>query len=201
MNLVTLVQHSTQYYLFDTQQGKLMFDCGWPGELAHFKEIARRAGIKLSEIKLILCSHYHMDHAGLVQDFKNMGATLILMESQIGAPQTLNEYMLKKNIPMTPIKDEDHVLLKFSESRAWLAKLGLAGEIISTPGHGADHVTLILDDGSAFTGDLPPRFLVTEDQTDAIEAWNRIHEHPIARIYPSHGPRHEMYPNYNQESA
>jgi len=197
MNLVTLVQHSTQYYLLDTQRGKLLFDCGWPGELAQFKATARLAGVKLSEIKFVLCSHYHMDHAGLVQDFKNMGATHILMESQIGAPQALFRYVSGKGIKMTPIEDAGHLLLKFDESRAYLAQLGIDGEIIPTPGHGADHVTLILDDGSAFTGDLPPRSLVMDDQADTIAAWKRIHEHNVTRILPSHGPEHQTLPFNN----
>lgn len=197
MNLVTLVQHATQYYVIEAQRGKLMFDCGWPGELAPFKAIAKRAGIKLSDIKYVLCSHYHMDHAGLIQDFKDMGAVHILMESQVGAPQVLSKYVLGKGIKMTPITDSGHILLKFSESRAYLASLGIEGEIIATPGHGSDHVTLILDDGSAFTGDLPPRSLVMEDQIDMIEAWDRIHEHNITHIYPSHGPQHQTLPYNN----
>ncbi len=137
-----------------------------------------------------------MDHAGLVQDLKDMGAALILMENQVGAPALLNDYMLHKRINITPILDAGNALLKFSESRTYLAKLGLRGEIIPTPGHGADHVTLILDDGSAFTGDLSPRSLVMEEQTEMLEAWNQIHAHKVTRIYPSHGPQHQSLP-YN----
>jgi len=197
MNLVTLVQHSTQYYVFDTNEGKLIFDCGWPGELAEFKAIAKRAGIRLSDFKFILCSHYHMDHAGLVQDFKNMGAIQILMESQVGAPQALSKYVLGKGLKMMAIEESGQILLKFAESRDYLAKLGLQGEVIPTPGHSADHVTLVLDDGSAFTGDLPPRSLLIDEQVEAIEAWNRIHEHNVTHIYPSHGPQHQNLPYNN----
>lgn len=78
-------------------------------------------------------------------------------------------------------------MLKFSESRGFLSKLGLDGEILPMRGYSPDHVTLILDDGLAFTGDLPPRLMVTEDQTELKSSWDKIYQHKITRLYPSHG--------------
>ena len=48
-------------------------------------------------------------------------------------------------------------------------------------------LTHILDDGSAFTGDLPSRSLVTEDQTELKASLDKIYQHKITRLYPSHG--------------
>jgi glyoxylase-like metal-dependent hydrolase (beta-lactamase superfamily II) len=104
-----------------------------------------------------------MDHAGAVQELKNHGAKLILLESQVDFVKPLADYLKSKNMPFLEIQPTGNIILKFEESRKFLASLGLAGEIIPAPGHSDDHVTLILDDGSAFTGDLPPRFMVAEE--------------------------------------
>ena len=186
MNLVTLTYHSTSYYAVPLKNGFLLVDCGWPGSMAEFTAVARRKGLDLRKIQYILVTHYHMDHAGLAQDLKNLGAKLIVVESQTDfiAPMAAQ---IKKDVPYTPIRIDDNLALTFAASRAFLASLGLAGEVIPTPGHSPDHVTLILDDGSVFTGDLPPRFMVSEEQTEMIASWERIYQHKVTRLYPSHG--------------
>lgn len=186
MNLITLTYHSTNYYALEIKGGKLLVDCGWPGSLPEFSAVAKRMGLDLSEVKYILVTHYHMDHAGLAQNLKNLGAKLIVMENQSDfiAPMA---NQIKKDVPYLEIRRDDNLTLKFADSRKFLAGLGLDGEIIPTPGHSPDHVTLILDDGSAFTGDLPPRFILTDEQTQLKASWERIYQHKVARLYPAHG--------------
>jgi glyoxylase-like metal-dependent hydrolase (beta-lactamase superfamily II) len=65
--------------------------------------------------------------------------------------------------------------------------LGLSGEIILTPGHSDDSVSLILDEGFVFTGDLPPIFVLPESDTVSRASWDRIRKHPIKTIFPGHG--------------
>jgi endoribonuclease LACTB2 len=186
MNIVNLGYHSTNYYALGIKTGRLLVDCGWPGSMPEFTAVAKRMGLDLREIKYILVTHFHMDHAGLAQDLKNLGAKLIVMENQTDfiAPMA---GQIKKDVPYTPIRLNDNLPLKFSESRDFLANIGLDGEIIPTPGHSPDHVTLLLDDGSAFTGDLPPRFMLTEEQVELHASWDRIYQHKITRLYPAHG--------------
>jgi glyoxylase-like metal-dependent hydrolase (beta-lactamase superfamily II) len=186
MNILPLTYHSTNYYAIGIQSGFLLVDCGWPGSLHEFTAVAKRKGLGLREIKYILVTHYHMDHAGLAQDLKNLGAKLIVMERQESFIAPMAE-QIKKDIPYTPIRLDDNLPLKFSESRAFLAKLGLDGQIIPTPGHSPDHVTLVLDDGTAFTGDLPPQFMVMDEQAELKASWDKIYEHKITRLFPSHG--------------
>ncbi len=185
MNIVNLGYRSTNYYALELRDGKFLVDCGWPGMMGEFAAVAKRKGVDLREIKYHLVTHYHMDHAGLAQDLKHFGSKLLLMESQDDFPGKLGDFLRPKNLGFTEITQTGNLLLKFSESRAFLASLGLAGEIIPTPGHSDDHVTLILDDGSAFTGDLPPRDLAVDDVTKA--SWDRIYQHKITRIFSAHG--------------
>jgi endoribonuclease LACTB2 len=64
--------------------------------------------------------------------------------------------------------------------------LGIKGEIISTTGHGPDHVTLVLDEGIAFTGDLPPENASPED-SGAFKDWKYMRKMNVTRFYPAHG--------------
>ena len=82
----------------------------------------------------------------------------------------------------------DNIVLKIEDSRAFLRRLGIQGEIISTPGHSEDSITLILDEGAAFAGDLPHPMILTEDSTEARESWKQIRALGVKAVYPGHGP-------------
>jgi glyoxylase-like metal-dependent hydrolase (beta-lactamase superfamily II) len=194
MNLVDLGFRSTHYYALDLKAGKLLIDCGWPGRMAEFLTVFRRKGVDPKSIRYLLVTHFHMDHAGLVQEFKNLGATLLLMPTQVGYPEKLADFLRPKKENFLEIQESGSLRLEFSASRAFLASLGLAGEIIPTPAHSPDHVTLVLDNGWAFTGDLPPRELATPEQPELQASWNSIFAHPITRIYPAHGNPTEEKP-------
>jgi glyoxylase-like metal-dependent hydrolase (beta-lactamase superfamily II) len=131
-------------------------------------------------------THFHPDHAGLVQELKNQDAKLILPECQKGFISTFGEHFKGKSFPYVEIKQNGNILLKLDESRKFLFNVGLNGEILHTPGHTDDSVTLILDEGFAFTGDLHPGFMNTEDLTTR-ESWDKIHQHKTTRIFPGHG--------------
>jgi ribonuclease/clavin/mitogillin len=187
MNIVTVTYRSTNYYALDIKGGKLLVDCGWPGTLPQFTAELKRKGITPKEIKYILVTHFHPDHGGLVQEFKDLGAKLILMESQVGFIAPLKSLIKTKDISYKAIREDDNFNLKFNESREFIKSLGIAGEIIATPGHSDDSITLVLDDGFAFTGDLPPRFIVPDDDTVTQESWDRIYQHAVIKIFPAHG--------------
>jgi len=92
-----------------------------------------------------------------------------------------------KDHPYVEIQTDDSIHLQLSESRKFLAGIGVSGEIIHTPGHSDDSVTLILDEGFAFTGDLYPVFVLPEEDEVSRQSWDKIHQHKITRIFPAHG--------------
>lgn len=186
MNIVNVGYASTNYYAIDIQNGKLLVDCGWPGTLPQFTKVLQRKGIALSEFKYLLATHFHPDHAGLVQDLKNQGTKLILPECQKDFVGPFAEHFKGKSLPYIEIKQNDNINLKLEESRQFLSGLGVNGEILHTPGHSDDSVTLILDEGFAFTGDLHPSFMNTDDVTTR-QSWDKIYQHKITRIFPGHG--------------
>jgi glyoxylase-like metal-dependent hydrolase (beta-lactamase superfamily II) len=187
MNILNVGYDSTNYYLLELKNGKLLVDCGWPGTLPKFLAVLKRKDVSPREIKYLLVTHFHPDHAGLAQELKNMGAELILPESQADYTATMDELYESKKLPFLPITRDKNVPLKFANSRKFLAGLGIDGEVIPTPGHSEDSVTLILDEGFAFTGDLAQRFMLPESDLTSRQSWDRIYQHKITRIFPGHG--------------
>ena len=186
MNIVNVGYASANYYAIDIKNGKLLVDCGWPGTLPQFIKVLQRKDITLRELKYLLVTHFHPDHAGIVQELKNQGTKFILPECQASFVGSFADYFKEKSLPYVEIKQDDNLPLKLEDSRRFLADLGLSGEILHTPGHSDDSVTLLLDEGYAFTGDLHPAFMGIEDPKTRA-SWDKIHQSRIKRIYPGHG--------------
>ncbi|MGE5377607.1 MAG: MBL fold metallo-hydrolase [Bacteroidota bacterium] len=186
MNMVNVGYASTNYYAIDIKNGKLLVDCGWPGTLPQFTRVLLRKGIAPGEVKYLLVTHFHPDHAGLVQELKNQGTKFILPECQVPYVGPFADYFKEKPLPYVEIVQDDNILLKLEDTRRFLAGLGLSAELLYTPGHSDDSVTLILDEGYAFTGDLHPAFLSGEDPKTRA-SWDSIQQFKIRRIFPGHG--------------
>jgi len=187
MNIINVGYDSTNYYALEIKNGKLLVDCSWPGSLPKLSAELKRKGSSLNEIKYLLVTHFHPDHAGLAQELKDQGIKFILLECQRGFIALFHEFFKTKTYPYVEIKPNDNLILKLEDSRKFLASLGVNGEILHTPGHSDDSVTLILDEGFAFTGDLPPRFMVSEEDQKTQRSWDKIYQHKITRIFPAHG--------------
>jgi endoribonuclease LACTB2 len=186
MNIVNVGYDSTNYYILDAKGGKLLVDCGWPGTLPKLMAELKRKGISIGEIKYLLVTHFHPDHAGLAQELKIQGLKLIVLECQVDFITPFAEFFAGKNLPYRKITQNDNLTLKMEDSRAFLASLGLNGEILHTPGHSDDSITLLLDEGFAFTGDLHPAFMNLEDMITHA-SWDKIRQHKVTKIFPGHG--------------
>ena len=85
------------------------------------------------------------------------------------------------------ITEDGNVIISCEQSRQLLGQIGIAGEILHTPGHSDHCVSLLLDDGSVFTGDLPPEAYAFDNPV-ALATWRLLRERGAARVYPAHGP-------------
>src|SRR3990172_7904304 len=140
-----------------------------------------------NDIKYLLVSHFHPDHAGLKQELKNLGAKLVLLESQIDFIAPLSDFYKRKHLPHVEIMQTGNIVLKFEDSRNFLAEIGLDGEIIPSAGHGMGGITLIQNEGFVFTGDLPAPSLIPDQNQTAKDSWDKICKHKVTRIFPGHG--------------
>lgn len=184
MNIVNVGYDSTNYYVLADSKPRLLVDIGWPGTLPKLQHACKRMGINLAEIPYMLATHYHPDHAGVVQEVKQLGCELLVLEQQLAFIPALATHMKPENHYL-PITLNDNTVLTLAESRDFLSKIGIKGEIISTPGHSDDSVTLILDEGAAFTGDLPHPMMADEISQ---ASWQAIRAKGVKRIHPGHGP-------------
>ena len=186
MNIINVGYDSTNYYIIEAKSEKLLIDCGWPGTLPKFMAELKRKGISIKEIRHLLVTHFHPDHAGLAQELKNQGIKFIVLECQVDFLSPFADFFKGKKYPFVAIAQNDNLILELAKSRRFLADIGLSGEILHTPGHSDDSVTLILDEGYAFTGDLHPSFMNIDD-VQTRESWEKIHRHKITKIFPGHG--------------
>lgn len=193
--LVTVVNvgyRSTNYWVISAGASRLLIDLGYPGTMGIMRANLKRMDITLAEIQYGLATHYHIDHAGLAQEFKQLGVPLLVLETQVAAIPLMKQWA-KPQDHYVDIAVTDNVTISFAESRARLARIGIAGEIVPTPGHSDDSVTLVLDDGSAFTGDLTPLALAGQVEAATVAAsWQRLRDQGATLIYPGHGPVRRM---------
>jgi endoribonuclease LACTB2 len=132
VNIVNVGYDSTNYYVIGGGKDRLLVDVGWPGTMGKLLAMLKRKGIAVGEIRYLLATHYHPDHAGLVQDVKSTGARLIVMEGQRQFIPALKQWM-KPEMNYIDIDLRDNTEVTIADSRAFLAKLGIPGEIIATP--------------------------------------------------------------------
>ena len=188
VTIVNVGYRSTNYWVISAGTSRLLVDLGWPGTIGNMRRNLQRMGIPLDEIRYGLATHYHMDHAGLAQELKQLGMPLLVVDVQIAAIPRMKR-MMKPQDRYVEITMHDNVDISTSESRMLLSRIGIGGEILHTPGHSDDSVSLLLDDGSVFTGDLTrPGFACEDDAQVVADSWQRLRERGAMRVYPAHGP-------------
>ena len=82
--------------------------------------------------------------------------------------------------------------LRTDESRAFLSSIGIAGEVIRTPGHSDDSVSLVTDAREALIGDLYPLPQVMDDDEASLGSWAAIRALGARHIFPSHAEPFEL---------
>jgi glyoxylase-like metal-dependent hydrolase (beta-lactamase superfamily II) len=188
VTIVNVGYRSTHYWVIGSGAHRLLVDLGWPGTMGALRANLERMDVPLDEIRYGLATHYHIDHAGLAQELKQAGVPLLVLEVQVAAIPLMKRWT-KPRDRYVEITTHDNVTIACAESRALLSEIGIAGQIVHTPGHSADSVSLLLDQGAVFTGDLtPPGFATLEDLDTVRASWQTLWDRGARRVYPAHGP-------------
>jgi ribonuclease/clavin/mitogillin len=188
VTIVNVGYRSTNYWVISAETSRLLVDLGWPGSMGMMRASLERKDVPIEEIKYGLATHYHIDHAGVVQELKLAGVPVLVLDVQVSAIPLMKNWT-KPQDHYLEVTMNDNVVISCDESRSLLENIGISGEILHTPGHSDDSVSLLLDDGSVFTGDLtPPQYIGLENPAIVKESWRLLRARGAQRVYPGHGP-------------
>ena len=191
--MVTKLKYgNTNTYFIRGAKGSILLDTDYAGTLQMFYKEIKKNGISLKDITYILATHYHPDHMGLVGELVSMGVKFLVMDTQVPNLHFSDDIFSRdKTLRMSPSVPEDKAeVIACKDSRAFLAALGIDGEIVSTPSHSGDSITLVLDSGDCFVGDLEPmEFMDGYEENKALQSdWEKVMSFSPKVIHYGHAP-------------
>ncbi|WP_229219876.1 MBL fold metallo-hydrolase [Rugamonas fusca] len=153
-------------HLLVGEHGCVLVDAGLPGSAGKIGSALRQCGRNWEDLKLIVITHAHVDHAGSAAEIRSLsGAPILASDGDLDyyarrRPMTFcdtgwfGKLFLKTGLILQPYEGfTPGILLRQGES-VDLQAYGVAGKAVHTPGHTAGSVSVLLDDGNALVGDL-----------------------------------------------
>ena len=194
--MITKIRYgNTNTFLIRGDKGSVLIDTDFAGTLPMFYRTIKTLGIKVSDITYVLATHYHPDHIGLVSELMEQGVKLLLVDTQVESVHYSDEIFAREpRLGYKPIDESEAVTISVEESRSFLKELGIDGEIISTPSHSEDSISVILDDGTCIVGDLEPfEYLAGYEDNEALSAdWDTVLGLDPKRICYAHANEKEI---------
>jgi glyoxylase-like metal-dependent hydrolase (beta-lactamase superfamily II) len=175
-------------YLLDTEDGPALFDCGPTSCLERLKQGLRDRGLALADVRHLLLSHIHLDHAGAAGVLVREHPALQVHVSEIGAPHLVDPSRLEASARRLYGDSFDDLwgeLAPVPEENAHVVGERVLGlECFPTPGHASHHVSYLASDGTLYAGDAagvriqPDRVVLppTPPPDFDLEIWSRTLE-------------------------
>jgi glyoxylase-like metal-dependent hydrolase (beta-lactamase superfamily II) len=144
-------------YLLETDDGPALFDCGPSTCLPRLKAALLERGVELGDVRHLLLSHIHLDHAGAAGVLVREHPELLVHVSEIGAPHLADPSRLETSArrlygdtfdtlwgELAPVPQEN---IRIVAGRV----LGL--DCFPTQGHASHHVSYLDAAGTLYAGD------------------------------------------------
>ncbi len=193
-------------------KGVIMIDGGEPKKGKTFLKDLEKAAINPDEIQLIILTHGHWDHIGSAAEIKKLtGANVVLHQNE--------KHWLEESLkPMPPGMttwgkistklfswtivpfvhiESTKIDIVLQDETFSLVEYGISGKIVYTPGHSSGSVSVLLDSGEAFVGDMamnkfplrlsPGMPIYAENLQMLIASWQTLLEEGVKTVYPAHG--------------
>lgn len=189
----------------------IMVDGGAPNQANRFIKAVNKLSIRLEDIKLIVLTHGHWDHTASAKQIKDITGAKLAMHQQekdwlekslkplppgVTAWGTVFARLMALFMPLVhiPATNVDIVL---ENGEYPLSEYGIPGRILHTPGHSMGSVSILLETGAAFVGDLamnsfplrltPGLPIFAEDMGKLKASWELLVAAGAKSIYLSHG--------------
>jgi glyoxylase-like metal-dependent hydrolase (beta-lactamase superfamily II) len=144
-------------YLLETDDGPALLDCGPASCFETLVERLGERGLALSDLRHLLLSHIHLDHAGATGVLVREHPGLQVHVSEVGAPHLIDPSKLIASAArlygdaLEPLWGE---IVPVPEDNVHTAETRVVGlECFPSPGHAGHHVCYLGPDGTLYAGD------------------------------------------------
>jgi glyoxylase-like metal-dependent hydrolase (beta-lactamase superfamily II) len=180
-------------YLLETDDGLALFDCGPSTCVPALKDRLREHGLELGDVRHLLLSHIHLDHAGAAGVLVREHPALQVHVSPIGAPHLVDPSRLERSARRLYGDEFDTLwgeLAPVPQGNVHeTADRVLGLECFPSPGHASHHVCYLDADRTLWAGDAagvrvqPSRFVLppTPPPEFELDTWERTLDEIEAR--------------------
>jgi len=204
-------------YLLPCKGGWFLIDTAFLKDYPRFLSGLEEAQIDPTQVRYVVLTHRHDDHAGFAGSLANEFGSAVLAHEQCFMAldqgiKTSHARPLKWFVPLMdlafallmergPVRaalppQTERMFLK-ADAPDVLRELGIPATILSTPGHTSDSISVLLDGGSLFIGDAASNFLnaigadyrplYVADRGELFASWRKVLDCGAIRVYPAHG--------------
>jgi hydroxyacylglutathione hydrolase len=197
-------------FLLYNREAVVLVDTGQAGNEDKFLEAMSDLQKPLEDLRLIILTHTHFDHAGGARKIRALtGAPLVVHSSEAGFLQqgrtpfprgtrwkgklliALSKVLARRLSAYPPVEPDLLV-----EDALSLSDYGIPGEVIHTAGHTAGSLSVLLESGEAIVGDnvfnISPKTYYppfANDRAGVLQSWERYINSGVKTLLPAHGRR------------
>jgi glyoxylase-like metal-dependent hydrolase (beta-lactamase superfamily II) len=162
-----------------------LVDCGPSSCLGALEAALGHRGLALGDLRHIVLTHIHLDHAGAAGVIARRSPGLRVHVSEVGAPHLVDPSRLERSARRLYGGDFDRLWGELApvpeEAVEIVGDRVLELEAWPTPGHASHHVSFLAPDGSCYAGDAagvriaPLSFIapVSPPPDIDVDAWHR----------------------------
>jgi glyoxylase-like metal-dependent hydrolase (beta-lactamase superfamily II) len=199
-------------YVISSPRGAVVIDGGQPRRDRAFQRGLEDVGVDPRSIGLIIVTHAHWDHFGCLASMRELTDAKVaahtaakdrieagarVMPPGISAWGRVLDALASAVVPFVKVEPAS-VDIEIGHAGMSLNAHGIAGRILHTPGHSPGSVSVVLEGGETFVGDLamsgppvrrtpgPPIF--AENPALLPASWSKLLDAGARMIYPAHGP-------------
>jgi len=214
MDMINIGNIVMNNYLFKIPNGYMAIDTGYAGYFGRFCKGLKEKNIELKKIRYIFLTHAHDDHAGFLEKLLQAtdASTIVHKDSPQrlalghnlsigGCPTAFAKAFFSclriagKGKHEFPAVDVSGRAIVWDGNGQPLRERGIPLDILALPGHTADSIGLLSDDGDLFCGDaamngfpsIKRTTIWIENLKDYTGSWDSMIRSNAKTIYPSHG--------------